>query len=71
MSGFLDSINASKIVVSLPLQSLGTHSPLSPKYENVLRKYADERGITLDSFEYGNEVFYVIENTNGIAAPCI
>ena len=62
MCGFLDSIKASKIVVSLPLQSLGTGSGLSPKYERTLYVYATERGWAFDSFVHGNEVFYIIGN---------
>ena len=58
---FLDGINASKIVVSLPLQSLGTSSELSPKYEKTLYNYAIEHGWSFDSFTYGNEVFYIID----------
>jgi len=60
MRGFLDSINADKIVVSLPLQSLGTGSGLSPKYEKNLYEYAVENGRNFESFTHGNEVFYII-----------
>jgi len=60
MHGFLDSINASKIVVSLPLQSLGTSRELSPKYEKTLYEYATQRGRSFDSFTHGNEIFYII-----------
>ena len=61
MCAFLDSIKASKIVVSLPLQSLGTSSGLSPKYEKTLYKYTAEHGWSFDSFSYGNEIFYIID----------
>ena len=61
MCAFLDSIKASKIVVSLPLQSLGTSSELSPKYEKTLYMYATQYGWSFDSFTHGNEVFYIID----------
>jgi len=61
MRTFLDSINASKIVVSLPLQSLGTSSELSPKYEKTLHEYTTERGWLFSSFTHGNEIFYIID----------
>ncbi|MCL2361827.1 MAG: hypothetical protein FWC73_08460 [Defluviitaleaceae bacterium] len=61
MSEFLDSIKASKIVVSLPLQSLGTSSGLSPKYEKTLYEYTTEHGWSFESFTHGNEVFYIID----------
>ena len=64
MRAFLDSISASKIVVSLPLQSLGTSSGLSPKYEKTLYEYATEHKWTFDSFTHGNEVFYIIDKGN-------
>jgi len=60
MCAFLDSIKASKIVVSLPLQSLGTSSELSPKYEKTLYEYTIQRGWSFDSFTHGNEVFYIV-----------
>jgi len=60
MRAFLDSISASKVVVSLPLQSLGTSSELSPKYEKTLYEYTAERKGSFDSFTHGNEVFYII-----------
>ena len=60
MRTFLNRINASKIVVSLPLQSLGTNSELSPKYEQTLYKYTTEHNWSLDSFTHGNEIFYII-----------
>jgi len=60
MRVFLRSIKASKIVVSLPLQSLGTSSELSPKYEQTLYEYAAEHGRSFGSFTHGNEIFYVI-----------
>jgi len=60
MCTFLDNINASKIVVSLPLQSLGTSSELSPKYAKTLHEYATKRNRSFDSFSHGNEVFYII-----------
>ena len=60
MCAFLDSISASKIVVSLPLQSLGTGSGLSPVYEDTLREYAAKHSRAFDNFAYGNEVFYII-----------
>ena len=60
MGAFLDSVSASKIVVSLPLQSLKTSSELSPKYESNLREYAAKRGCLFDNFTHGNEIFYII-----------
>jgi len=60
MQMFLEGINASKIVVSLPLHSLGTNSKLSEKYGKDLYEYAANRGWSFDSFEHGNEVFYII-----------
>jgi len=56
----LDGINAAKKVVSLPMQSLGTASDLSPWYEKTLREYASGKGVDFSSFTFGNEVFYVI-----------
>jgi len=61
MAMFLDSIKASKIVVSLPLQSLGTSSELSPKYEKTLHEYTARHAWSFDSFTHGNEVFYIID----------
>lgn len=62
IGGFLDSIKASKIVVSLPLQSLGTSSELSPKYEKTLYEYTTNRRWSFDSFTHGNEVFYIMDS---------
>jgi 16S rRNA (guanine(1405)-N(7))-methyltransferase len=51
----LKSINADKIVVSLPIKSLGTQNLLSSKYQETIEGHYDH-----ESFECGNEVFYVI-----------
>ena len=64
MRTFLDSINAHKVVVSLPLQSLGTSSGLSPIYEKTLYAYAAEHNWAFENFTYGNEVFYIIDKTS-------
>jgi len=61
MCTFLDSINASKIIVSLPLQSLGTSSELSPKYGKILYEYTTGHRWSFDSFTHGNEVFYILD----------
>ena len=63
MARFLDSIKASKIIVSLPLQSLGTSSELSPIYQQTLVEYTSGGGWEMDSFTHGNEVFYVIDKS--------
>jgi len=61
----IDRLDASRIVVSLPIQSLGTRSQISPKYESMLREYAKANSLLLKSMVFGNEIFYVIftENT--------
>jgi len=64
MCMFLDSIKASKIVVSLPLQSLGTSSELSPKYEKTLYEYTIKHKWDFDRFTHGNEVFYIIDKSH-------
>ena len=56
----LDGISATKKIVSLPLQSLGTASGLSPIYEQTLRSYAEERSCSFDHFTHGNEIFYIV-----------
>jgi len=58
---FLDSINAAKVVVSLPLQSLGNRLQLFTKYEKILGEYSEACGWVLDDFSFGNEVFYIID----------
>ncbi|MCL2421521.1 MAG: hypothetical protein FWD03_06655 [Defluviitaleaceae bacterium] len=57
---FLDSIKASKMVVSVPSQSLGSHQQLFPKYEKILSEYVQHRNWSLDSFTFGNEIFFII-----------
>ena len=61
---FLDSIKASKIVVSLPLQTLGRRGQMFPKYEKILNEYSEKRSWVLDSLSFGNEVFYVIDRAS-------
>jgi len=56
----LDGISATKKVVSLPIQSIGTASELSPIYEQILRNYSAERNCGFDHFTHGNEIFYII-----------
>ena len=58
---FLESIQASKVVVSLPSQSFGRNVYMLPKYERIIREYADEHGWGLDSFEVEGEMFYVVD----------
>jgi len=59
----LDGISAKKIVVSLPRQSLGTNSGLSPIYKKIIYDYAIKRGWSFESFAHGNEDFYIICDT--------
>jgi len=66
MSAFLDSIHASKIVVSLPLQGLKTNSELSPKYEKILNDHTIKHGWLFDRFAHGNEVFYIIDKHHAL-----
>jgi len=58
---FLESIQASKLVVSLPSQSFGRNIHMLPKYEKIIIEYADKRKCGLDSFEFGGEMFYIID----------
>lgn len=64
MPAFIDSIMASKVVVSLPLQGLGSRNPLPPAYGAMIRRYAEGRGMPLKSFAFGNEIFYIIDKRN-------
>jgi 16S rRNA (guanine(1405)-N(7))-methyltransferase len=61
MPKFIDSIVASKIVISFPMKSMSTHNQLSLKYKETLYKYAEEHGYPLAIFKFGNEMFYIIE----------
>jgi len=58
---FLESIQADKVVVSLPTQSFGRNIHMIPKYEKIIEDYTNERGWGLDSFEVGGEMFYIID----------
>jgi len=60
---FLDSINASKIVISLPLQSLGRRNQMFLKYEKIFTEYSEKSNWSLDDFTFGNEVFYIIDRS--------
>jgi len=57
---FLKSIQASKVVVSLPTQSFGRNINMIPKYEKILSDYSHEHDYELDTLTYGNEIFYFI-----------
>jgi len=61
LPNFLDSINAAKMVVSLPFQSLGNGRQMFPKYEKILSEYSEKHGWHLDDLIFGNEVFYIID----------
>jgi len=58
---FLESIQASKVVVSLPTQSFGRNIHMLPKYEKIIAEYASVREWGLDSFEFGGEMFYIVD----------
>jgi len=60
LTRFVDSINADKIVVSLPARGFGSSSQIAPKYGMILSAHAQERGFMMDDMELGNEVFYII-----------
>ena len=61
LPGFFDSINAKKIVISLPLVSFGAHIQIYPKYEKIFIEYTQEQGWPLEKLIIGREVFYIIE----------
>ena len=63
---FLDSIKAPKIVISLPLQSFGTHLQIYQKYEKIFCEYTKKRGWYMDKFIIGNEVFFIIDKTQAV-----
>ena len=58
---FLDNIKAPKIVISLPLQSFGTHLQIYQKYEKIFCEYTGKHGWHMDKFFIGNEVFFLID----------
>ena len=64
LPGFLDSIRARKIVVSLPLQSFGMHIQIYPKYEKILCEYTQSHGWPLEKLIVGSEVFFIIQRNN-------
>ena len=61
LPSFFDSIKAQKIVVSVPLQSFGTHCEIYKKYEKIFCEYAKQRNRQSENFFVGNEVFFIID----------
>ena len=58
---FIDSIRAPKIVISLPLQSFGTHCEIYKKYEKIFCEHITKRSWCMDKIFLGNEVFFVVK----------
>jgi len=59
----IGSINAKKFVVSLPVFGMNGGNRLSPRYGEDIRAYADANGYAVETMEYNNEMFYVIDKT--------
>ncbi|MCL2285022.1 MAG: hypothetical protein FWC32_01500 [Firmicutes bacterium] len=64
LPNFFDSVKAHKIVVSVPLQSFGTHCEIYKKYEKIFCEYAEKRNLHLENFFHGNEVFFIIDRSS-------
>ena len=63
LPSFLDCIKAAKIVISLPLQSFGTHCQIYQKYEKIFLEYVEKNAWLLEKLFLGNEVFFIIDKS--------
>ena len=61
----IDGVPVKKFVASLPISGMSGRRRLSGIYENMIVSYADKNGFDMDTMEYGNEVFYIIDKGNG------
>ena len=61
----IDGVPANKFVVSLPVSGMNGRRRLSGRYEDMLLSYADKNKYPVETMEFGNEVFYIIDKGEG------
>jgi len=61
----LKTIRAKKFIVSLPVTGMNGRNKLSPRYGEIVAEYARENGLGLKTYEYNNEIFYIIDGRPG------